>query len=82
MQNVRAFNTFNIVQVYQYFTIYRQYYSLKFEKFHEYFIQHSLKSRGTKDRFRWVKVPGTVLIERPEMLPCLRQYIASMFFPA
>jgi len=27
--------------------------------FHEYLIQHSLKSRGTKDHFRQVKVPGT-----------------------
>ena len=27
--------------------------------FHEYLIQHSLKSGGTKDHFRWVKVPGT-----------------------
>ena len=27
--------------------------------FHGYFIQHSLKSRGTKDHFRPVKVPGT-----------------------
>jgi len=26
---------------------------------HEYLIQHSLKSGGTKDHFRWVKVPGT-----------------------
>ena len=26
--------------------------------FHEYLVQHSLKSRGTKDHFRWVKVPG------------------------
>jgi hypothetical protein len=24
--------------------------------FHEYLIQHSLKSGGTKDHFRWVKV--------------------------
>ena len=23
-------------------------------------IQHSLKSRDTKDHFRWVKVPGTI----------------------
>ena len=29
------------------------------ENFHEYLIQHSLKSRGTKDHLRWVKVPGT-----------------------
>ena len=26
---------------------------------HEYLIQHSLKSGGTKDHLRWVKVPGT-----------------------
>jgi hypothetical protein len=26
---------------------------------HEYFIQHWLKSGGTKDHFRRVKVPGT-----------------------
>ena len=32
---------------------------LKFEQFHEYLIQHCLKSGGTKDHFRWVKVPGT-----------------------
>jgi len=54
--NNRAFNIF---QVYQYFTIYRRYFLLKFEQFHEYLIQHSLKSGGTKDHFRWVKVPGT-----------------------
>jgi len=24
-------------------------------------MQHSLKSGGTKDHFRWVKVPGTAL---------------------
>ena len=28
--------------------------------FHEYLIQHSLKSRGTKDHCRRVKVPGSV----------------------
>jgi hypothetical protein len=34
--------------------------------FHEYLIQHSLKSGGPKDHFRQVKVPGTLpLIERP-----------------
>jgi len=27
--------------------------------FHEYLIQHSLKSGGTKEHFRGVKVPGT-----------------------
>jgi hypothetical protein len=51
---------FNIFQVCQYFTIYRQYFLLKFEKnVHEYLIQHSLKSEGTKDHFRRVNVPGT-----------------------
>jgi hypothetical protein len=50
---------FNIFQVYQYFTIYRWYFLLKFDQFHEYLIQHSLKSGGTKDHLRWVKVPGT-----------------------
>ena len=45
---------FNISQVYQYFTIYRRYFLLKFEHFHENLIQHSLKSGGTI----WVKVPG------------------------
>jgi hypothetical protein len=29
--------------------------------FHEYLIQHSWKSGGTKDHFRQVKVPGTAL---------------------
>jgi E3 ubiquitin-protein ligase HERC2 len=28
---------------------------------HEYLIQHSLKSAGTKDNFRGVKVPGTAI---------------------
>jgi hypothetical protein len=27
--------------------------------FHEYLTQHSLKSGGTKDHFKWIKVPGT-----------------------
>jgi hypothetical protein len=51
---------FNIFQVYQYFTINRWYFLLIFEHFHEYLMQHSLKSVGTKDHFRWVKVPGTI----------------------
>jgi len=55
------YRAFNIFQVYQYFTIYRskRYFLLKFEQFHEYLIQHSLKSGGTKDHFKQVKVPGT-----------------------
>ena len=55
-------STFNIFQVYQYFTIYRRYFVLKFEHFHEYlihFVQYSLKSGGTKYHFKWVKIHGT-----------------------
>jgi hypothetical protein len=50
---------FNIFHVYQYFTIYRWYFVLKFVNFRVYLIQYSLKSGGTKYHFRWVKVPGT-----------------------
>ena len=50
---------FNIFQVYQYFTIYRQYFFLKFEKFSWYLMQHSLKLGGTNYHFKWVKVSGT-----------------------
>jgi hypothetical protein len=42
-----------------YAKISRRYFLLKFEQFHEYLIQHSLKSGGTKDHFRQIKVPGT-----------------------
>ena len=54
--------------MYQYFTINRWYFLLKFEQFHEYNIQCSLKSGGTKDHFRQVKVPGTAPIERPKYI--------------
>ena len=47
----------HIFQVYQYFTIYWQYFYLRFEQYH---IQHSLKSVSIKDHLRWVKVTGTV----------------------
>jgi hypothetical protein len=52
---------FNIFEVYQYFsslftgwTFY-----LNLSNFHEYLIQHSLKSGDTKDHFRQGKVPDT-----------------------
>ena len=61
-QHVNNIKAFNIFQVYQYFTINRRYFLLKFEQFHDYFIQYSLKSGGTKDHFRQVKIPP--LIER------------------
>jgi hypothetical protein len=56
---------FNIFQVYQYFTIYRWYFLFlkHLKNCHEYLIQHTLKSGGTKDHFRQLKVPGTALIE-------------------
>ena len=51
---------FSIFQVYQYFTIYRQYFALKFEHFHKYLVQYNtIKSGCTKYHFKWVKVPGT-----------------------
>ena len=34
---------------------------LNLNNFHEYLVQHTSKSRGTKNRFKWVKVPGTTL---------------------
>jgi hypothetical protein len=55
----RAFNIFQFYQYCLYFTIYRWYFLLKFEQFHEYLIQHSFKSGGTKDHLRQVKESGT-----------------------
>lgn len=46
-------SAFNIFQVYQYFTN-------KIEKFHEYLVQPFLKSGGTNDCLRQVKVSGTI----------------------
>ena len=46
--------------------------------FHEYLIQHSLKSGGTKDHFRWVKV--TALIERPVLELCNRSFRCKLTF--
>jgi hypothetical protein len=37
----------------------------KLNNIQEYLIQHSLKSGGSKDHFRWVKVAVPPLIERP-----------------
>ena len=59
---------FNIFQVYQYFTIYRQYFfTKKFNNIHDYLIQYSLKSGGTKFHFKWVPPPPP-FIERPVMM--------------
>ena len=50
---------FNIFQIYQYFTINWRSFYWNVNNFHEYLIQHSLKSGDTKDHFRQVKWPGT-----------------------
>ena len=39
-----------------------------FNNFHEYLIQHSLKSGGTKDHFSRVKVPGTAPYRKARLL--------------
>jgi hypothetical protein len=67
------FRAFNIFQVYQYSTYYRQYFLLKFEHFHEYLIQYmySLKSGGTKYHFRWVKVLGITPYWKACMCSCI-----------
>ena len=65
--------TFNIFQVYHYFTIYRQYFLLKYLNiFHEYLFQHSLWSGVTKDHFRQIKVPGTA--------PCWNKGLSLLSF--
>ena len=49
---------FNIFLVYHYFSVYRQYFFLKFEHF--LILCKSLKLGGTNYHFKWVKVPGTI----------------------
>ena len=44
--------------------------------FHEYLIQHSLKSGGAKDHFRQVKVPGTA----PYWKACKVTDMSSTYF--
>jgi hypothetical protein len=57
--NIRAFNIF---QVYQYFTIYRQYFFfIKIGTIFMTILYNPLKSGDTKDNIRRVKVPGTAL---------------------
>ena len=70
--------TFNIFQVYQYFTIYRWYFLFKFINFHEYLVQHSLKSGGTKNHFRQEKYLVVPLIER---LHTHKLYILTCILP-
>ena len=78
LHKIRAFNIFQV-----YFTIYRQYIILKFEHFHKYLMQHSLKLGGTSYHFKWVKVPGTTsLVERPARYPtCMYLYFTKLSRP-
>ena len=64
---MRAFNIFQLYLYLQVFdTFYRRY-------FYEYLIQHSLKSGGTKDHLKQVKVPGTA--------PYWKAWCITMIFP-
>jgi len=54
----QGFQYFSSLPVLHYLQAVLFYQNLK--KFHKYLIQHSLKSGGTKDHFRWIKIPGTV----------------------
>ena len=53
-KDVQGFKYFSRLPVLHYLQV-----VLFFINFHEYLIQHSLKSGGTKDNFRQVKVPDT-----------------------
>jgi len=52
-----GFQYFSLVLVIHYLQVVL--YIKNLNTFHEYLIQHSLKSGGTKYHVRWVKVPGT-----------------------
>ena len=52
------FQSFSSLPVFHYLQVVF-FFPLKLNNFHEYLIQHSLKSEGTKDYFRRVNVPGT-----------------------
>ena len=67
---------FNIFQVYQYLTIYRWYFALKFEHFRVYLIQYPLKSGGTKYHFEGVKVHGTA----PFWKACTNKIVTSHIY--
>jgi len=53
---VQGFQYFSSLPVFHYL---QAGFYLNFNNFHEYRIQHSLKSGGIKVNFRRVKVPGT-----------------------
>jgi hypothetical protein len=59
----RAFNIFQFYQYCLYFTIYRWYFLLKFEQFHEYLIQHSLKSGGTVNTILYEIILSRILFK-------------------
>ena len=54
---VAGLSIFSIVAVLHYLQVVL--FLLNLNNFHEYFIQHSLKSGGIKDHLSRVKVPGT-----------------------
>ena len=54
---MQGFQYFSSLPILPLFTDGTFYYNL--DNFHEYLIQHSLKSGGNKDHFLRVKVPGT-----------------------
>ena len=64
-----SWRAFNVFQVYQSVLHYLQ--AVLFIKSpnncHEYLMRHSLKSGGTKDHFRWIKLPRITSI-RPEIV--------------
>ena len=55
ISQVQTFTVFNIFQVHQYFTIYRWYFLLEFEK---NFMNILHNTQEVPDQFRLVKVPG------------------------
>ena len=61
LSNFLSRSKFQGFQVYQYFTVYRRHFFLKFEKcsWISCTVRHSLKSGGTKDHFRQEKIPCT-----------------------
>ena len=65
---------FNIFQVYQYFTIYRWYFLLKFEQYLWISYTTLCKIRRYQRPYRWVKVPDTT----PYWKACLCKQCLSL----
>ena len=54
---MQGFQYFSSLPVLHYLQMVLVFFNLN--NFNEYLVQHSLKSGGTKDDIRWVKVHGT-----------------------